>query len=167
MCGSCRRPRLARYDAYPGRRPIDAEDDRDEIHRRLAAVARHYDVNFEYLIKGGLHLISLAGDDAVLASATKNGKVQPTLRYQQLREAAGDIKPKMIGIASSANVFAGEENIRPQVQQFIGLLTKIAIVANGSVVLVSHPSLTGINTDTGLSGTTAWHNSVRARAYMN
>jgi RecA-family ATPase len=29
-----------------------------------------------------------------------------------------------------------------------------------------HPSLTGINSGTGLSGNTAWHNSVRARAYM-
>ena len=145
---------------------VDAEDDQDEIHRRLAAIVRHYDIAFEDLINGGLHLISLAGDDAVLATVTRSGKVEPTPRYAQLLEAAGDIKPKMIGIASSANVFAGEENIRPQVQQFIGLLTKIAIVANGSVVLISHPSLTGINTDTGLSGTTAWHNSVRARAYM-
>ncbi len=144
---------------------IDAEDDGDEIHRRLAAVTRHYGVTFEDLINGGLHLLSLAGDDAVFASVAKSGKVQPTPRYQQLLEAAGDIKPKMIGIASSANVFAGEENIRPQVQQFIGLLTRIAIVANGSVVLISHPSLTGINTDTGLSGTTAWHNSVRARVH--
>jgi hypothetical protein len=29
-----------------------------------------------------------------------------------------------------------------------------------------NPSLTGINTDTGLSGTTQWHNAVRARFYM-
>src|SRR5262245_31317975 len=42
----------------------------------------------------------------------------------------------------------------------------MAMLANGSVVLVSHPSLTGINTDTGLSGTTQWHNAVRARFYI-
>jgi RecA-family ATPase len=102
----------------------------------------------------------------VLATVTKGGKIEPTPRYAQLLEAAGDIKPKMIGIASSANVFAGEENSRPQVQQFIGLLTKIAIIANGAVQLISHPSLTGINSDTGLSGTTQWHNGVRARSYM-
>jgi RecA-family ATPase len=34
------------------------------------------------------------------------------------------------------------------------------------VLLIAHPSLTGISTDTGLSGTTQWHNAVRARAYM-
>jgi RecA-family ATPase len=72
----------------------------------------------------------------------------------------------MMGFASSANVYAGSEIDRSQVQQFISLLTRLAITANGSVVLISHPSLTGINTDTGLSGTTQWHNAVRARFYM-
>ena len=145
---------------------IDAEDDRDELHRRAAAILRHYGATFKEAIDAGLKLTSLAGEDAVLATTTKGGKVQPTERYNQLLQAAGDLKPRRISIASSANVFAGAENVRPEVQQFIGLLTKIAIVADGGLVLISHPSLAGINTDTGLSGTTQWHNAVRARAYM-
>ena len=36
----------------------------------------------------------------------------------------------------------------------------------GSLVLISHPSLTGINTESGLSGTTQWHNAMRARYYL-
>jgi RecA-family ATPase len=79
---------------------------------------------------------------------------------------AGDLKPKLIGVASSANVFAGNENDRGQVQQFVSLLTRVAILAKGALVLISHPSLTGINTETGLSGTTQWHNSARARFFM-
>ena len=39
-------------------------------------------------------------------------------------------------------------------------------MANGSVQLISHPSLTGINSDSGLSGSTQWHNAVRARSYL-
>src|SRR5262249_32248789 len=35
-----------------------------------------------------------------------------------------------------------------------------------AVVMASHPSLTGISSDTGMSGSTAWHNSVRARGYF-
>src|SRR5205823_782692 len=114
----------------------------------------------------GLHLISLAGKDAVLATASRNGKIEPTPLYRQILEAAGDIKPKMIGIASSANVFAGSEIDRSQVQQFVSLLTAAAIAANGSISLISHPSLEGIKSDTGLSGSTQWHNSVRARFYL-
>ena len=33
-------------------------------------------------------------------------------------------------------------------------------------MLISHPSLTGITNDSGISGTTQWHNAVRARFYM-
>src|SRR5262249_52872008 len=57
---------------------IDAEDDKDVMHRRLAAITKHYGVTFADLIKGGLHLISLAGKDAVLASASRSGKIEPT-----------------------------------------------------------------------------------------
>jgi RecA-family ATPase len=145
---------------------IDAEDGVDVIHRRLAAVARHYGVTFEQMINGGLHIISLVGRDAVLATVNRSGKVEPTTLYKQIVEAAGDIQPRSITIASSANVFTGDENNRTQVTQFVGMLTHVAIVADGSVSLISHPSLTGIKSDSGSSGTTAWHNAVRARFYM-
>src|SRR5262249_39165349 len=145
---------------------IDAEDDENVLHRRLAAIIEHYKATFSDTVKGGLHLISFSGQDAVLAAASRSGKIEATPLYSQLIEAAGDIKPKMIGIASSANVYAGSEIERAQVQQFIGLMTRLAIVANGAVVLISHPSLTGIATDTGLSGNTQWHAAVRARFYL-
>lgn len=145
---------------------VDAEDDADVMHRRLAAITKHYGVTFSDLIKGGLHPISLVGQDAVLATVGRSGKIEPTPRYKQILEAAGDIKPISIGIAASANVYAGSEMDRNQVQQFISLLTKLAIVSDGSVVLLSHPSLIGITTDTGLSGNTQWHNAVRARFYL-
>ena len=118
------------------------------------------------MIQGGLKITSLFGQDAVLATPARDGKMEPTPLYRQLLQAAGDIKPKMIMIASAANVFAGSEINRTQTQQFVGLLNRIALVAVGGVVLIAHPSLTGINTDTGLSGTTQWHNAVRARLYL-
>jgi AAA domain len=145
---------------------IDAEDDEKVIHRRLAYIAKHYDVRFDDLIKGGLHLISLFGQDSVLATVSRGGKVEPTPLYQQILEAVGDIKPIMTGFASSANFFAGNELDRGQVQQFISLMTRLAIVADGATVLISHPSLTGITNDSGISGNTQWHNAVRARLYM-
>ena len=145
---------------------IDAEDDESVLHRRLAAIIKHYNVTFSDAVSGGLHIVSLAGQDAVLATASRNGKIEPTALYKQLIEVAGDIRPRMIGIASSANVYAGSEIERSAVQQFIGLLTRLAIIANGAVVLISHPSLTGIASDTGLSGNTQWHNAVRARFYL-
>jgi RecA-family ATPase len=145
---------------------IDAEDDERVLHRRTKAVAEHYDVSIGELIEKGLHLVSWRGMDSTLAVVARTGKMEATGLYRQLLEAVGDIKPIMIGIAASANVFAGNENDRGQVQQFIAMLTRVAMVADGSIALISHPSVAGINTETGLSGSTQWHNAVRARYFM-
>jgi hypothetical protein len=67
---------------------IGAEDDADEIHIRLAWIAKHYDVTFEELIKGGLKVMCLLGQDATLCAPTgKSGKVEVTALYRQLRQA--------------------------------------------------------------------------------
>ena len=65
-----------------------------------------------------------------------------------------------------ADIFPGNENDRSQVSQFVGLLRRLAIEANCAVIVSAHPSLTGINSGTGLSGSTGWHNGVRARMYF-
>jgi RecA-family ATPase len=140
-----------------------AEDDSDELHRRLTAIAEFYDVNFSDLIAGGLHLLSFAGADAM---PDRQGKVQPMPLFERLLEAAADIRPRHIGIDATADTFAGNEIDRSQVRQFVGLMRKLAIVGNSAVVLLAHPSLTGISSGTGLSGSTAWHNSVRARMVL-
>jgi RecA-family ATPase/DNA polymerase I-like protein with 3'-5' exonuclease and polymerase domains len=146
---------------------IDAEDDAAVLHRRCAALVEHYGVRFSDLAVG-LKLVSLVGEDAVFAApARRNGIIEQTGRYRWLLELAGDLKPVMIGIASSADVFAGNEIDRAQVRQFVQLLTRIAIASNGAVILITHPSLTGIASGSGLSGSTQWHNSVRARAVMS
>jgi len=145
---------------------IDGEDDDKVLHRRMAGIVSHYQTTFNDVVRGGLHLASLVGRDPVLAAPTRSRRIEPTPRYKQLLEAAGDLQPKMIGIASSANVFAGNEIERTEVQQFVDLLAAVAQLANGAVVLIGHPSLTGINSDTGLSGSTQWHNAVRARFYI-
>ncbi len=120
---------------------IDAEDDAPVMHKRLADILRHFDVKFADVVKD-LHLISLAGQDAVLGSFNrKTNRIEPTPLYNRLLEMAGDLKPKSISIASSADVFAGNELDRSQVQQFVGMLTRIAMRSGGGLVLIAHPSL--------------------------
>jgi RecA-family ATPase len=145
---------------------IDAEDEETVIHRRLSSIVKHYQTSYSNLFNNGLHLLSLAGQETVLATASRGGKIQTTPLYNQIMQFVGDKKPVIVSMASSANFFAGNEINRSEVQQFVGLLTKLAIVANGTLVLLSHPSLTGAHTNSGLSGSTAWHASVRARFFM-
>jgi RecA-family ATPase len=40
------------------------------------------------------------------------------------------------------------------------------MVADGSVTVLSHPSLQGMASGTGLSGSTAWHGAFRFRQYL-
>jgi RecA-family ATPase len=159
----------------PTQRPaiyIECEDSERVLRWRLTMIAAHYQVTLTAIADAGFQMFPLTDEEsAVLAMRPdKNGIVKPTPLYDWLYELAGDLKPIMIGIASSANVFAGNENVRGEVQQFIRLLRRIACVAHGTVLLVTQPSLTGIDhksaSHEGLAGTTQWHNAVRARAVM-
>jgi hypothetical protein len=77
---------------------MGAEDDKDELHIRLAAIAAHHQTTFAQLIEG-LHVLCLLGQDATLCAANpRTGKVETTALYKQIYEAAGDIKPKNISI---------------------------------------------------------------------
>jgi RecA-family ATPase len=145
---------------------LGAEDEKDELHRRLAAIASHYGVTFGELIAGGLHIRCLLGEDATLCAVGKSGKVETTALYKQLYEAAGDIKPKNISIDTLSRAFAGNEIDRVQVYAFANHMQGLAMVAGGSVTVLSHPSLAGISSGSGISGSTAWHGAFRFRMYL-
>jgi RecA-family ATPase len=146
---------------------IGAEDDQNEIHIRLAAIASHYGVTFKQLTDSGFHVLCLLGEDATLcASNGKSGRVEATPLYRQLYEAAGDIKPKNISIDTLSRAFSGNEIDRVQVYAFAMHMQRLAMVANGSVTVLSHPSLAGISSGSGISGSTAWHGAFRFRQYL-
>jgi RecA-family ATPase len=146
---------------------IGAEDDTDEIHIRLAVIAKHYAVTFKELTEGGLHVLCLLGQDATLCAAKgKSGKVEVTHLYRQLYQAAGDIKPKNISIDTLSRAFAGNEIDRVQVYAFANHMQALAMAAEGSVTVLSHPSLQGISSGSGYSGSTAWHGAFRFRQYL-
>jgi RecA-family ATPase len=145
---------------------IGAEDGADEIHIRLAAIAKHYRVTFKQLSEGGLQVLPMLGKDATLCSLTKGGKIEVTNLYRQLWEIAGDIKPKNISIDTLSRAFAGSEIDRVQVYAFAMHMQALAKVAEGSVTVLSHPSLSGISSGSGISGSTAWHGAFRFRQYL-
>lgn len=145
---------------------IGAEDDADEIHIRLAGIAKFYGVTFSELVDGGLRVLPLLGKDATLCALTKGGKVETTGLYRQLYEAAGDIKPKNISVDTLSRAFSGSEIDRVQVYAFAMRMQALAMVAEGSVTVLSHPSLQGINSGSGISGSTAWHGAFRFRQYL-
>ena len=144
---------------------VSAEDDSDELHRRVAAIAESEGIDLADL--HDLHIVPLAGRDAVMgATKGRNGVVKETAVWRGLIRLVERVKPHLVVIDTLADTFAGNELARTEARQFIGQLRGLAIEHALAVLLLSHPSLTGINSGTGTSGSTAWSNSVRSRLYL-
>jgi RecA-family ATPase len=146
---------------------IGAEDHKDEIHIRLAAVAKYYGVTFKRLVEGGLHVLCLLGKESTLCASGRSGRVETTKLYDQIYEAVGDIKPRNVSIDALSHAFAGSEIDRAQVYQFANHMQALALLTNeGAVTVLSHPSMAGIASGSGTSGSTAWHGAFRFRQYL-
>jgi hypothetical protein len=123
---------------------VGAEDDQKEIHIRLHDIAAHYGLTFKQLIDGGLHVLSMLGQDATLCAASRSGKVETTALYRQIYEAAGDIKPKNISVDTLTRAFSGNEIDRVQVYAFAMHMQALATVAGGSVKRQSATRFAGV-----------------------
>jgi RecA-family ATPase len=141
-----------------------AEDEADELHRRLETIVRRAGRQLSEL--EGIRLIPMAGLDAVLAEPDRKGTLAATAIFPKLEAKAKALRPKLIVIDPSADVFGGDEINRSQVRKFVSMLRGLAIDSDCAVLLLSHPSLSGLNSGTGTSGSTAWNNSVRSRLYL-
>jgi RecA-family ATPase len=142
-----------------------AEEDQDELHRRLVEIAASYGAELNNL--PNLHFTSLAGADAVMGAPDKGGIIRETAVWRALLAKIEQVKPRSVFIDPLADVFAGNENDRAQARQFIGMLRRIAIKYHCPVLLLNHPSLSGMASGAGTSGSTGWNNSVRSRMYFD
>jgi RecA-family ATPase len=142
---------------------LSCEDDDEEIHRRSADILRHHGLDYHDI--AGMTIRSLAGEDALLAIETKIALVQTEL-FVELEARAAHEQPALIILDTLADVYPANENDRVKVRQFIGILRGLAIRQRCAIMLLGHPSLTGLSSGTGTSGSTAWNNSVRSRLYL-
>jgi RecA-family ATPase len=143
---------------------LGAEDETDEIHRRLDQIRLELNLSFEQL--ANFHFTSLVGDDPILAANDRGMMMKATTLCQKVEQRIKDIGAVACAIDTVADVFGGDENNRVQVRQFIGMLRGICIRQNCSIILLAHPSNAGMNSGSGISGSTGWHNSVRGRLYI-
>jgi RecA-family ATPase len=149
----------------PGRTTIlSAEDDSDEMHRRLEAILAHYGASFSQL--GDMRLIDMVGQAAVLGEFSQGGIIQPTGVFQSIVRHIQDFRPGLVVIDALADAFGGNENDRSQARQFMNLLKRPARDYGCAFLCLSHPSLSGMSSGSGMSGSTAWSNSVRSRLYF-
>ena len=143
---------------------LSAEDDEDELHRRLADIVRAERGSLSDLEH--LTIRSLAGEDALLAIETHVALAASSLLAELEAAAAAEQDVRVIVLDTLADLYPANENDRAKVRQFIGLLRGLALRLRTAVVLLGHPSLSGLMSGSGSSGSTAWNNSVRSRLYL-
>jgi RecA-family ATPase len=140
---------------------VSAEDEIEEIHRRLAK------------IKPGLSeledlsIVNMAGKDAVLAAPEgRDGLLHATPTFAALHKLIATHRPSLLILDTLADLFGGDEIKKVHARQFIGLLRGLAIDFEVTILLLAHPSQQGMSSGEGTSGNTAWNNSVRSRLYL-
>jgi len=144
---------------------LTAEDDEGEVLRRIVDIAALIDRDPREM--GGLEVLSLAGHDAIMSAWSRlSNTMAPTPLFEQVERRIVDTGAKLVVLDTLADLHSGQENDRAHARQVIGQFRGLAIRNSCAVVLLAHPSLTGLATGTGTSGSTAWNNSVRSRLYL-
>ena len=151
---------------------VMCEDDADEVKRRQLKINESRGVDEFGDGPENLVLWPRVGSDNVLVTWPTGGQDEPGAFYEQLcnKVAAvkGDDDSVLVILDTAADMFGGNENERRTVNTFLKTyLGSIVINYNATVILLAHPSLSGLSSGSGLSGSTAWENSVRARAYLS
>ena len=112
-------------------------------------------------IKAGKSLYLTAEDD----SAEVHRRLRDITREMGLNFS--DLKDmEFVSLAGQDALLAQMRNQRSLARQFIGVLRKPAVEHNCAIVVLAHPSLSGITSGRGASGNTGWSNSVRSRLYL-
>jgi RecA-family ATPase len=143
---------------------FSAEDDEKEMHRRLAPICRAAGVCFSDL--GAMRIRDNVGQDAVLGAKDASGGIRATELFDRLSRYVSEWRPDVVIIDTLASTFAGNELDRAQAQLFIGLLNRLCARHRCTVIVLAHPSLSGMATGSGTSGSTGWNNAVRSRLYF-
>jgi RecA-family ATPase len=170
-CCALDRPWLGKETAHVKAMGVFCEDEEDELHHRQDAINRHYGCTFADL--GDCRWLSRVGNENTLVEfltrytdGEKRDDFEETYLVAHITNAAKEFGAQLLVLDSLHDLFSGNENDRRQARQFIQILREIAIAISGAVVLLAHPSMSGIQSGTGAAGSTAWNNAVRSRLYL-
>jgi hypothetical protein len=144
---------------------VTSEEGKKDANRMLRAVLKAEGKSLAHC--PNLQVISLADRDATMAAApSRLAPLVATPLWHALERLIERKKPLLVVLDARADMYGGEENFRRHVRGFIVMLKRLAMNQHLASLLIEHPSLSGMNTGTGLSGSSDWHNGPRARLYL-
>ena len=145
---------------------VSLEDPGDVVRYRLRKIVEAYGLDAAK-IERRLEVLDGTGSDATLAGEINDMGVRRiafTGTLAELEDAAQG--QRLIVVDNASDAYAGNENERRQVRQFIRELGRIAHDNDAGLILLAHIDKSAARNGSqgnSYSGSTAWHNSVRAR----
>jgi hypothetical protein len=143
------------------------EDSEEELHRRQIDINRHLGLTMADTDEN-LRIVSRKNEDNQLVLWDRNtGALKRQPIWDQLLRDAVEFRADVVIIDTIADTYSGSEIDRGQVNAFVkSCLGKLAKGIGGSVIALGHPSMAGLSSGSGTSGSTAWNNAVRSRLYL-
>jgi len=112
-----------------------------------------------------LKIVALADRDALIAVKDTAGRIVGTEMYRYFATKIEEWKPALVIVDSLYDIYGGDENTRAQVRQFVGMLRRFTAKYQCALIVLGHPSLYGMATGSGTSGSTGWRNAFRGMLY--
>ena len=146
---------------------LSCEDRRDVLHWRLQRVCDRYSMDMADDLGGRFHLMDLVGVDTILYRHSAMSEIDLTAAYSALADRMRELQIDVLIVDGVSDTFSGNENDRAQVKSFVNALLAL-VPKTGAVILLAHvnKASAGGVTSEGYSGSTGWHNAVRARWYL-
>jgi hypothetical protein len=147
---------------------LSCEDRSGVLHWRLARICRHLGIALADL-QGHLDILDLVGHETVLWERDPRTGLTRSAAYGYLRGRMTEHQTELLMVDGISDTYGGNENARSEVKRYVNALVALIPQDTGAVLLIGHiakPAASGVTTSEGYSGSTGWHNSVRARWYL-
>ena len=146
---------------------LSCEDRAGVLYWRLHRICRYFDIDPARL-EGVLDIVELVGHDAILWDRDPSTGTTVTSAYRRLAERMEKSRAEVLIVDGISDTYGGNENARGDVKRFVNALVDLIPPDDGAAILIGHvakPTANGLGGE-GYSGSTAWHNSCRARWYL-
>lgn len=143
------------------------EDPEKIIHLRALAIVQRF--GLEAADFSQMRVADRATEETELFGAALDGNpLNPnwTPLWRRFCTRMRKLRPTVCVIDTVADVFGGDENKRAQVRRFIRGLKHLAQELGTAFVVAAHPSIEGMRSGSGYSGSTAWRGTVRSHLYF-
>lgn len=142
---------------------ISAEESEAEIERRLYWLGKRD--GYGNADASNLHkwFPDKTGDTVLATPDFRSGIMRPSQLMLSIVAAIGVVKPVLVVVDNVAATFAGNQNDRVAARTYVNLWRTIARgPSQPAVLLLDHPSLSGLTLGTGRGGNMDWWNAVRS-----